>query len=235
MQPQLVFVGAEQAFERRGGEHIEPLAHSFRQALGFLLRHRAQPATEPLLRQAERNRLQLPQFRRMKPPPPAPEFLIVGMVLQKPGQLVDMIRTHAAAQQVAQQVQTGIAQSIRRIQSPSAPPRPKIVQPWRAQPLRALVPQAEMQLDRKGTIGIEVIAAPAPSGFADQGGQMIRRQSGSRQRLVAFLEEQLPRTPYVFIRAQQVQVVQHPQARVRNKMGPLCSAFQKDEIDAGRG
>jgi len=94
-----------------------------------------------------------------------------------------------------------------------------------------------MYFNREGDFRIEMTpAAPLPSGFADQGRQMVGGvRAGLFYRLVAFFNDQIPGAMRVCRGAEQVQIVLRPQAWVRNKVRRLCRALQEDVLDAGGG
>src|SRR5271170_4699625 len=78
------------------------------------------------------------------------------------------------------------AEKVQFIDLPRTTTLPESIQPRRSEALRLRVPNGEVQLQRDGDLGIEMIAAPRPAGPANQRGQMIRRMRvAGDDRLVA--------------------------------------------------
>ena len=168
VQPQLVFIGMKLGFERREGECFKPFLDPRGQSGYFLFSHRTQGAAEPLAGQSKRDSFQTPQFRRVQLSPSIPELFFRRVMLQEPGDFVDIAGARAATQQVPQQMQRSVCQRVGGVQGLPAAPFPELVDTGCAQPLGALVPELEMYFNRQRDFRIEVApAAPLPAGFAD--------------------------------------------------------------------
>src|SRR6202011_1736503 len=147
-----------------------------------------------------------------------------------------------SAKQMTKQVQAGVRQRIRAMESPKSvaiqfplhAPIPEGIQPAGSEPLDPGIPQAEVQFQGHWKVRIKIIAAPLPAGLADQRRQMIEwkllesangfiTQRGGRG--ISSLDS--------FGTAKQVEIVLDTQFRIGYKIRAVRETLQHQELDAG--
>src|SRR5579883_29753 len=113
--------------------------------------------------------------------PRLPERLVCDAAIQHPSHLVHVRRPETATKEMTHYVQARNSGLICRMESgetkivntPLPPPIPKLLNAGRSEKLSSFVPYPEVQLKRDRDFGVEVIAGPNPSRFADQSREVI--------------------------------------------------------------
>src|SRR5581483_12035864 len=138
-----------------------------------------------------------------------------------------------------QQMKRRITQRVDRVEDaqshasdlPLRPAVPKLVGAGYRQALHPVIPELKMQVDAERNFGIEVIAAPLPSCFADENRQMIGGES--LQRLDGFVaggDQSISCGIDVLGRCEEVDVVLRSQFRPDAEERTMRDPFQGDEI-----
>ena len=110
---------------------------------------------------------------------------------------------------------------------------PETIQAARRETLRVLVPELKVQLERKRHLGIVRIAAPHPTRLSNHGGKVIDGMLVDRcDRLVAQLRDDIPRTPDLFARQQQIQVALCAMTRIANELGAVAEPLQDRMVES---
>ena len=240
MQPQFVFVGLKRGFNRRPSVHFEPAMYGTGQRADFDFGFVRHAAREPGFRKQEGDRLHLAQASRVLLLPSAPEpdvpQRLVALFIEESCDLPHMKWAHIPAQQMPCQVQCRIAQKIDVIEPVFEldPPRPEIVQAFDADAVGGCIPELEVNFDGDGQVGVEVIAAPLPSGLADHSRQMIHRETlHARNRFVTEREQGIAGRISAGGGNVKIQIVLHAQLRVVDQHRHVREALQHHVIDAG--
>src|SRR5580704_4058815 len=103
------------------------------------------------------------------------------MPFKKSADFVDVKRSQVAAEEMPQRVSARVAEGVGGVQSGESQvfyrswlaARPEIGEAVDFETLSRRVPETEMQLQGQRQVRVEIVAAPFPSGFANQRGQVI--------------------------------------------------------------
>src|SRR6266566_1496423 len=121
MQPQLVLIGTEERLCGRRGATLEPSLNRSRQQVDLRPRDRIHAAIEPLGGQPETERLQTTQLRTVQIAPAHPESVVSSVLVEKVRHFVKVRSPQLSAQQMTEQMQSRVAQSIDWIESKITP------------------------------------------------------------------------------------------------------------------